>query len=101
LPLGKIKISRGRGSGGHKGVESIIKELGTKNFVRFRIGITPSSKPCLAGRQVKTQSLEKFVLENFSQEEKKILKSILKKTCQALKTTLNQGLQKAMTEFNK
>jgi PTH1 family peptidyl-tRNA hydrolase len=39
LPLGKIKISRGRGSGGHKGVESIIKELGTKNFVRFRIGI--------------------------------------------------------------
>lgn len=41
LPLGKIKIVKNRGSAGHKGVESIIKELGTKNFIRFRIGISP------------------------------------------------------------
>ena len=41
LPLGTIRISIDRGAAGHKGVESIIKELGTKNFIRVRIGICP------------------------------------------------------------
>ncbi len=41
LPLGKIRIVKSRGAAGHKGVGSIIKELGKKNFIRFRIGIQP------------------------------------------------------------
>ncbi len=41
IELGKYKISFGRGSAGHRGVESIIKSLGTKNFWRLRIGIRP------------------------------------------------------------
>ena len=93
LPLGKIRISKGRGSAGHKGVESIIKELGTKNFVRIRVGIQPKTG--------KPKNPEKFVIQKFSKEEEKIVKKIIKTTCQALKTTLTQGLQKAMTEFNK
>ena len=43
LPLGKIKISKNRGAAGHKGVESIIKEMGTKNFVRLRVGVKPKT----------------------------------------------------------
>ncbi len=93
LPLGKIRISKGRGSAGHKGVESIIKELGTKKFVRIRVGIQPKTG--------KPKNPEKFVIQKFSKEEEKIVKKIIKTTCQALKTTLTQGLQKAMTEFNK
>ena len=45
LPIGKIRIVKNRGAAGHKGVESIIKALGTKNFIRFRIGIQPKRKP--------------------------------------------------------
>lgn len=71
LPAGQFKISRNRGSAGHKGVQSIIKELGTKNFERVRIGICP-----LLG---KPEAVEKFVLQNFTKSEEKILKDVIEK----------------------
>lgn len=77
LPLGKIRISKGRGSGGHKGVQSIINELGTKDFWRLRIGVSlKSGKP---------QNVEKFVLQNFTKSEEKILKDVIKETIQEIK----------------
>lgn len=95
LPLGKIKISVGRGSAGHKGVQSIIDELGTKNFVRFRIGIRP--KPYT----LKPKTLNKFVLEKFTKEEEKIVKKTIKKTAEAIEFFLKEGLEKAMSKYNK
>lgn len=93
LPLGKIRISKKRGSAGHKGVESIIKELGSKNFARLRIGIR--------NQESGVKNRWKFVLKNFIKEEEKIVKKITKKSCSALKTILSKGLEKAMNEFNK
>jgi PTH1 family peptidyl-tRNA hydrolase len=95
LPLGKIRISIGRGSAGHKGVQSIIDELGTKNFVRFRIGI----KPATSDKKQVTR-IEDFVLRKFNKEEEKILKEVLKKTCQAIEVAIKEGVEKAMQEFN-
>ncbi len=92
LPLGKIRIVKNRGSAGHKGVESIIKELGTKDFIRVRIGIQP--------KKGKPKNSEKFVLQKFSKEEEKIVKKTIKKICQVLKTALTKNTEKAMTEFN-
>ena len=43
IPLGKFKISYGRGSGGHKGVESIARSIKTKDFIRIRVGIAPAT----------------------------------------------------------
>ncbi len=74
LPLGKIRISKNRGSAGHKGVESIIKEIGFKNFTRFRIGILPSRYRALA------HGIEKYVLQKFDGEEEKIIKQVIKKS---------------------
>ena len=93
LPLGRIKIVENRGSGGHKGVESIIKNLGTENFIRIRIGIVPESG--------KPEAVEKFVLEAFKKEEKEILKQALQKSAEALSTIIKDGPEKAMNEFNK
>lgn len=93
LPLGKMKIIKNRGSAGHKGVESIIKELGTKNFIRFRIGIQPPKG--------KPENPEKFVLQKFLKEEEKNIKKIIKTGCDALKTALTEGTEEAMTKFNK
>lgn len=90
--FGKIKISFGKSSAGHKGVESIIEEIKTKNFVRFRIGIkTPNQK----------KEKKFFVLSRFTPKEEKIFKKIIKITVKAIKMALTEGLEKAMTEFNK
>jgi len=77
IKLGKFKISFGRGSAGHKGVESIIGELKTKNFWRIRVGIDSIFK--------KTKNGKKFVLENFNKEEKETLKLVLEKVVREIK----------------
>ncbi len=78
LPLGEIKISKNRCSAGHKGVQSIINELKTKDFNRVRIGICPKSG--------KPNAVEKFVLQNFTKEEEKIIKKVID---EAVKTIRN------------
>jgi PTH1 family peptidyl-tRNA hydrolase len=94
LTLGKIKIIKNRGSAGHKGVQSIIDKLGTKNFVRFRIGIQPTTY----NLQLKT--FEDFVLQKLNKEEEKILKEVIGRTCQAMETAIKEGIEKAMNKFN-
>jgi PTH1 family peptidyl-tRNA hydrolase len=71
LPLGTIRINKNISSAGHKGVQSIIDELRTKNFTRIRIGILPKTG--------KPQNVEKFVLQKFTKEEEKIIKKVIKK----------------------
>jgi PTH1 family peptidyl-tRNA hydrolase len=106
LPLGKIRISRDGSAGGHRGVSSVINELKTKNFIRFRVGIaTPESrKTC--GEQF-TPSLsrgtipaEKFVLQNFSKEEKTKINESAKKIIGAIELALKNGPEKTMNKFN-
>ena len=95
LPLGKIRISKGRGSGGHKGVQSIIDELGTKNFFRFRVGIKSKTY------NLKPMALEMFVLQKFNKEEEKILREVIEKIVEAIEFSLKEGIEKAMKEYNK
>ncbi len=90
LPVGKIKIVKGRGSAGHKGVESIIKNIGNENLVRIRIGIAPKNN-------IKA---EKIVLKNFSKEEKEILDKTIEKSAEFLDFLLKNGLEKTMNEYN-
>lgn len=72
LPVGSFKMAKNRGSAGHKGVESVIKYLKTKNFNRIRIGICPKTG--------KPKTVEKFVLQNFTEEEKKLLDKAIKES---------------------
>ena len=94
LPLGKIRISDGRSSAGHKGVESIIRELKNKNFIRFRIGIKPEKTENIK------QKTEKFVLEKFSKDEEKILKEVIEKTVEAIEIAIAKGVEKAQSTYN-
>lgn len=87
ITLGEFKIQKGRGAAGHKGVQSIVNELGTKDFWRVRVGVCPKNLP--AGRQGgKPKNVEKFVLQNFTKEEQKILKEAIKKVIQQIKLRL-------------
>jgi len=91
LPVGKIKIIKERGSAGHKGVESIIQNIGNDNLIRIRIGIAGE-------KEVKAMNV---VLKKFSAKEEIEIKSAIEKTAQALKLLINEGLDKTMNEYNK
>lgn len=99
LPLGKMKIRIGGGTAGHHGVESIIKQLGTDQFLRFRLGIgrpIKGEKPELRSKS----SVEDYVLREFDQGEKGNVKSVIKRTAQAVGVALEKGIEKAMNQFN-
>lgn len=93
LPLGRFKISYGKSSGGHKGIESVMRALKTKNFVRIRIGISPKKKPA-------QKDIIKFIIGKFKPTELKIFKKIQKKIAVALGTAVSDSLERAMSEFN-
>jgi len=90
--LGAVKISRESGSAGHKGVKSIIDNLGTQNFVRFRIGVQPAKG--------KPKNVESFVIKNFSEDEEKNISEIIPKTVDAIGTALNEGIEITMNKYN-
>ena len=92
LPLGKFKISFDRGSGGHNGIKSIESHLGSREFIRIRIGI---SKTLENGEFVKPN-----VLGKFDQSELKELHNVSETVKKALETIMSDGKEKAMTLFN-
>ncbi|MHB1118395.1 MAG: aminoacyl-tRNA hydrolase [Minisyncoccota bacterium] len=100
LPLGTMKISFNRSSGGHKGVESIIKALKTREFARLRMGIcpmTPGGKP----RKPKgEQAILEFIVGPFKKTEAEEIKKVTKKAAEALSLILIHGREKAMGEVN-
>ncbi len=100
LPLGSFKIAFGRSSGGHKGVESIIKLVNTKNFIRIRIGVAPIN---LKGEIKKPKGEKKvldFLMSPFQNKEEQIFKRVVKKVHVVLETIIANGYVKAMNEFN-
>ena len=99
LPLGKVKISFGKNSGGHKGVESVIKAVKTINFTRVRIGISATNAKGI----VKKPSGDKFldyIVGKFKPVEMAEMKKAAKKTAEALGVIVSDGTEKAMGEFN-
>ena len=94
LPFGTIRISKDKGSAGHNGVGSIIKEMKTKDFIRFRVGIKPLS------HTVSSENLASFVLKKFTKEELELLENISNKTIKILRFALKEGAEKAMNKFN-
>jgi len=95
LPLAKIRLSSGSGSGGHKGINSIIQELGTREFTRLRVGIGRPAKP-----NPTEDDIIAYVLSNFSSEEKKAINQIIPRIAEAILCLLTEGLTPAMNKFN-
>lgn len=100
LPLGKIRISFNRSSGGHNGVESIIKSVKTEAFVRIRIGVAPENAKGTAKVPHGDEKIEKFILGKFKDEEMKELKKIGKRVAEAIEVLVKEGREKAMSIYN-
>jgi len=101
LPLGKIKIRKGGGTAGHHGLESIAEQLGTTDFVRFRLGIgRPQGRDEWEKINVKRKEIEDYVLSDFTPEEGKEVRELVKKGSKAVQIGIEKGLEKVMNRFN-
>ena len=99
LPMGKIRIRHGGGSGGHRGIESIISCLGDPDFLRIRIGI---GRPDAQASSIKDKEAEiiAYVLSDFTPAEKKIVTQVSPEVSQAILCLLTEGLTAAMNKYN-
>lgn len=99
MPVGTFKVSFGRGSGGNNGIASIINALGTKDFIRIRIGVAPLS---LLGKPqiVPGDRRARFVLGTFTRRELKYIDAMLPRLHKALDTVITKGVGAAMNIFN-
>ena len=97
LPFGEIKISYGKGTGGHNGIDSIIKHIGTKNFTRLRIGVAQKN---IFGKIKKQRDQSRFVLGKFTSREMEMVKEISKKAAQAIEMIVKEGREAAANKFN-
>lgn len=91
LPFGTMRMRPGGGAGGQKGLASIINRLGTENFPRLRIGI---------GRPGGQMSASDYVLQDFSNMERKELAGILDAGLEAVRLFITSGMDSAMNKYN-
>ncbi len=100
FPMGKIKISYNRSSGGHNGLESIIKAVKTEAFVRIRIGVAPENAKGEAKVPHGDDKIEKFILGDFKADEIKEMAKMGKKLPEIVETIVKEGKEKAMSVYN-
>jgi len=101
LPIGSMKISYNRGSGGHRGLESIIKALKTEEFIRIRVGTSPTTPSGKLKKPKGDREVEKHILSEFKKSETEILKKVFKRVVTAVETITEYGLPRAMSECNR
>jgi PTH1 family peptidyl-tRNA hydrolase len=92
LAFGRLKIQEKGGSGGHKGVSSIIDAFCDKEFVRLRLGV---------GRSADGADVVAHVLTEFTSREKEVLESFITFARDAAITILCKGAKEGMNRFNK
>jgi PTH1 family peptidyl-tRNA hydrolase len=91
LPLGRLRIRESGGPGGHNGLESAIVQFGTEEIPRLRIGIGPAP----------AEGSTDFVLSNFFEEERPLVRSTIERAAEAVKWAIDKGVVSAMNTFNK
>lgn len=91
LDVGKLRIRKKGSAGGHNGIKNIIAQLGTQEFSRIRVGV---------GEKPKGWDLADYVLGHFKREEEPLIREALEKTAKAVKVIMDDGIDKAMNDFN-
>ena len=100
LPIGKIKISFNRSAGGHNGLASVIKAVKSEEFVRIRIGISPSTPKGAVKKPKGEKAVLNFLLGEFKKPELETLKKLSKKIAEAVEMVFTEGKDKAMSLYN-
>ncbi|MDI6703521.1 MAG: aminoacyl-tRNA hydrolase [bacterium] len=91
LELGRIRIKKQGGAGGHKGVSSVISYLQSNVFPRLKIGI---------GHPLEEMDIKDYVLSRFTPSEKEVIKESIKTASEAVISIIVEGIDKAMSKYN-
>jgi len=91
LPFGVLRLKQGGGDGGHNGLRSVTAALGTRDYLRVRIGI---------GRPPGRMDPADYVLRDFSPAERRVLPDVLERSADAVESILSRGLAAAQNEFH-
>ena len=100
LPLGTLKVSFNKSSGGHNGLESIIKKVRSQEFVRIRIGVSPATPSGKLRKPKGEEAVIKFLLGKYKEDELKELKKVSKKVGEIITMISAEGKDKAMSVYN-
>lgn len=92
LPAGRLRIRERGGSGGHRGIESMLSQLGADDFVRVRCGV---------GRPPEGWESADYVLGRFAPDEQALIKEAIDKAADAVEAILKEGTAPAMNRFNR
>jgi PTH1 family peptidyl-tRNA hydrolase len=90
METGKLRIRKTGSSGGHKGIESIIENTGSRDFLRVKIGI---------GRE-QWMPAEEYVLRKFRREELAVMKEAIQKAADVIYSIITEGVDKTMNRYN-
>ena len=91
LPFETVRVKQGGGTGGHKGLKSCIADLGSREFLRIRVGI---------GRPPRGDATD-HVLSSFSADEEAVIRDVVAEGADAVETVIRHGVVRAMNRFNK
>jgi len=91
LEVGRVRIRRSGGHGGHKGLASVIDAIGSRQFCRVRLGVGGGSRA----------SLKDYVLGDFAADELSLVGPALNEAAESIETLLNDGVDAAMNKYNK
>lgn len=100
IPLGKFKVSFNKSSGGHKGVESVIKAVKTQEFYRIRIGVSPVTASGKIKKPSGDDLINNFIVAPFKPKEMDQFKVVVKHVVACLEVALTDGVDRAMSEYN-
>jgi PTH1 family peptidyl-tRNA hydrolase len=91
IPYGQLRLKRGGGEGGHNGLRSMSRSLGSKDYIRVRVGI---------GRPPGRQDPADYVLSDFSTVERKELESLVDRAADAVEAVMERGLELAQNQYH-
>lgn len=100
IAVGDLKLSFGRGAGGHNGLQSVIDVLGTKDFKRIRIGVAKQGSFFRRPARPRGRAMAGYVLSPFSAREQKTLEPIFDTVSEVVLATIVHSWEKAMSQFN-
>lgn len=91
LPFGTIRLKKGGGDAGHKGLKSVVTSLGSADFLRIRMGI---------GKPADKAGVENYVLQKFNQEEQVLLPESIQLAAEAAAEIVVSGRQQVMAKYH-
>jgi PTH1 family peptidyl-tRNA hydrolase len=100
LPIGRMRISFNRSSGGHNGLNSVIKALKSQEFLRIRIGISPATPSGKLRKPKGEKAMLNFLLGEYKKSELDMLKKLSQKVAEAIEMIYLEGSNKAMSLYN-